>query len=131
MPSQTSTAFAAAKATRPVSFDWGFGDPHLLATSSGNTAASQFSAQELAPSIWFIAPTAVGPFSAPVTAGTVSTGLVARTAGFDLDADASTGDVFLQAVDRTPRRSSPSRSGPARRERCGSRSPRAAGPARS
>ena len=99
MPSQTSAAFAAAKASLPVTFDWGFGDPHLAATSSGNTAASQFSAPELSPSIWFIAPTAVGPFSAPITAGTVSTGLVARTAGFDLDADPSTGDAFLQAVD--------------------------------
>ena len=99
MPSQTSAAFAAAKASIPVTFDWGFGDPHLAATSSGNTAASQFSAPELTPSIWFIAPTAVGPFSAPITAGTVSTGLVARTAGFDLDADPSTGDAFLQTVD--------------------------------
>jgi hypothetical protein len=99
MPSQTSAAFAAAKASIPVTFDWGFGDPHLAATSSGKTAASQFSAPELSPSIWFIAPTAVGPFSAPITAGTVSTGLVARTAGFDLDADPSTGDAFLQTVD--------------------------------
>ncbi len=56
MPSQTNAVTAAAEASAPVTFDWGFGDPHLAAASSGNTAASQFSAGEAAPGIWFIAP---------------------------------------------------------------------------
>jgi hypothetical protein len=99
MPTQTTTAFAAAQATRPVTFDWGFGDPHLLATPSGNTASGQFSAREASPGVWFVAPTPVGPFSAPITPGKVSTGMVARTKGFDFDATPASGDVWQQAVD--------------------------------
>ncbi len=99
MPTQTTMVSAAAQATRPVTFDWGFGDPHLIATPSGNTASGQFSARELTPSVWFVAPTPIGPFSAPITAGKVSTGMVAHTSGFDLNADPSTGDAWQQAVD--------------------------------
>jgi hypothetical protein len=100
VPAQTDTLSAAANGTRPVTFDWGFGDPHLLAsTTSGNTAAGSFSASETSPGIWFIAPTPIGPFSAPITAGKVSTGMVAHTRGFDFDADPSTGDVWQQTVD--------------------------------
>ena len=49
--------------------------------------------------MWFVAPTPIGPFSAPITAGKVSTGMVAHTSGFDLNADPSTGDAWQQAVD--------------------------------
>ena len=47
-----------------MTFDWGFGDPHLAAANSGNTASGQFSAGEATPSMWFVAPTPIGPFSA-------------------------------------------------------------------
>ena len=101
VPTQTDTLSAGAQGTRPVTFDWGFGDPHLLAsTTSGNTAAGSFSAAEATPGVWFIAPTPVGPFSAPITAGKVSTGLVAHTSSFDFDADPSTGDAWQQTVDQ-------------------------------
>jgi len=99
MPTQTNRVTAAAQASEPVTFDWGFGDPHLVAVSSGNSAAGQFSAQEATPGVWFIAPAPIGPFSGPATPGTVSTGLLAHTRAFDLDASPSTGDVWKNVVD--------------------------------
>jgi len=99
MPTQTDRVTAAAQASEPVTFDWGFGDPHLVAASSGNATAGQFSAQEASPGIWFIAPAPIGPFSGPAPPGTVSTGLLAHTRAFDLDASPSTGDVWETVVD--------------------------------
>jgi subtilase family protein/peptidase inhibitor I9 len=99
VPTQTNTLTAAAQATVPVTFDWGFGDPHLAAASSGNAAAGQFSAGEAPPGIWFIAPVLVGPFDGPATPGTVSTGMVAHTRRFDLDASPDNGDFEQLKVD--------------------------------
>jgi hypothetical protein len=99
MPTQTNQVTAAAEATEPVTFDWGFSDPHLAATSSGNTAAGQFNAAETSASIWFIAPDPIGPFDGPGGQGTVNTGMVAHTRAFDLDASPSTGDLEQIAVD--------------------------------
>ena len=99
MPTQTNRVTAAAEATEPVTFDWGFGDPHLAATSSGNTAAGAFSAPEVSASIWFIAPDPIGPFAGPVGPGSVSTGMVAHTRAFDFDASPDNGDLEQLAVD--------------------------------
>jgi hypothetical protein len=99
MPTQTNQVTAAAEANEPVTFDWGFSDPHLAATSSGNTAAGSFSAAEVSASIWFLAPDPIGPFDGPVAPGTVSTGMVAHTRAFDFDASSSTGDLEQLAVD--------------------------------
>jgi hypothetical protein len=49
VPTQTNALTAAAEGSAPVTFDWGFGDPHLAAANSSNTAAAQFSAGEAAP----------------------------------------------------------------------------------
>jgi hypothetical protein len=99
MPTQTNQVSAAGEATEPVTFDWGFSDPHLAATSSGNTAAGSFSAAEVSASVWFIAPDPIGPFDGPGGQGTVNTGMVAHTRAFDLDASSSTGDLEQIAVD--------------------------------
>jgi hypothetical protein len=99
VPTQTNELDAAAEATEPVTFDFGFGDPDIAAISHGTTASAQYSAPEATPGLWDIAPTPVGPFTGPAPAGTVSTGLVAHTRSFDLDAQSSTGDVWTGVVD--------------------------------
>jgi hypothetical protein len=99
MPTQTNQVLAATQASEPVTFDWGFGDPDLGAVRSGNSASSSFSVPEASPGVWFIAPTAVGPFSGPVTPGTVSAGMLAHTRGFDQDTNPASGDIWQQAVD--------------------------------
>jgi hypothetical protein len=101
VPTQTNMLTAAAQGSEPVTFDWAFGsgDPHLAATNSGNTAAGQFSAGEVPPGVWDIAPDLVGPFDGPATPGTVSTGIVAHTRRFDLDASPDNGDFEQLKVD--------------------------------
>lgn len=101
VPTQTNALLAAAQATQPVTFDFGFGDPDIAAVSQGDTAFAQFTAQEATPGLWDIAPSPVGPFTGPVAPGTVSTGMLANTRGFDPDAQTSTGDVWKGVVDPT------------------------------
>jgi hypothetical protein len=98
MVPQTNQVTAAAQATEPVTFDWGFGDPHLVAASAGNTASGRFNAGEVPDGIWFIAPDPIGPFNGPATPGQVSTGMVAHTRTFDVDSRPSTGDIWEEAV---------------------------------
>lgn len=99
VPTQTNSLDAAAQASEPVTFDFGFGDPDLAAVSSGNTAAAHYATREATPGLWSIAPDPIGPFTAPAAAGTVSTGLVAHTRGFDFSAVPSTGDIWQETVD--------------------------------
>ena len=99
VPTQTNELDAAAEATQPVTFDFGFGDPDIAAISQGNTASGHFAAPEATPGLWDIAPTPVGPFTDPAPTGKVSSGLVAHTRGFDLNAQASTGDLWKGLVD--------------------------------
>ena len=99
LPTETNRVDAAAQASEPVTFDFGFGDPDLAAISSGNSASASFSTTEATPGLWDIAPDPIGPFNGPAPAGTVSTGMVAHTLGFDLDTGSSTGDLWQQTVD--------------------------------
>jgi Subtilase family/Peptidase inhibitor I9 len=101
VPTETNRVDAAAKASEPVTFDFGFGDPDLAAISSGNSASATFSTREATPGLWAILPDPIGPFTGPAPAGTVSTGMVAHTLGFDLDTSSSTGDIWQQTVDPT------------------------------
>jgi hypothetical protein len=100
VPPETTGIDAAAQASEPVTFDYGFGDPDLSPISTGDTAAGSFSTPFATPGLWDIAPNPIGPFGAAgAPAGTVTTGMVAHTLGFDAAASASTGDVWQQAVD--------------------------------
>jgi hypothetical protein len=99
IPTETNRLDAAANATEPVTFDFGFGDPDIAAISHGNTAAASFSAREATPGVWDIAPTPIGPFSGPAPSGKVSTGLVANMKPIDLTAVPSTGDVWQGVID--------------------------------
>jgi hypothetical protein len=99
MPTETNAVGAFAQATEPVDFDFGFGDPDIPSTRSGDTASASY--QGLAtPGIWDLTPEPVGPFpDGGATPGTVSAGLVARTLGFDdQDTTESTGDLEDQTV---------------------------------
>ena len=99
VPTETKAVDAAAQASEPVTFDFGWPDPDLPAISSGDSASAHFSTHEVTPGVWFIAPGPIGPFSGPAPAGTVSTGMIAHTLGFDLDTSSSTGNIWQQTAD--------------------------------
>ena len=98
VPTETNAIGAYGQATRPITFDFGFGDPDLSAMRSGTFAGGYFIG-EATPGIWDIAPDEIGPFTGPAPAATASFGMVARTRGFDPDTASSTGDIEDQAVD--------------------------------
>jgi Subtilase family len=100
VPTETDLLLAAAQATAPITFDWGYNDPDLEAISHGDNAAGAFAAPEVTPGGWFITPSLIGPFSGPAT-GTVNTGMVARARVFDTSVTSPTGDVELGYVDPT------------------------------
>jgi hypothetical protein len=106
VPTETSTLYAAAQASAPITFDWGFNDPDLLAQSSGDNAFSAFSEQQVTPAEWFVTPALLGPFATQKT-GTVNTGMVAYARTFDPSVASSTGDPQLADVDSSPPPTSP------------------------
>jgi subtilisin family serine protease len=99
VPTNTNALAVAAQGTVPITMDvsWAFGDPDVLATSSGNNAAASLSAPELAPGFFFGLPEATGPFTTR-TSGTVNLAAVANTNPFDSAVSASSGDVWAQSV---------------------------------
>ncbi len=99
VPTETMALEALAQATEPVTFDFGWGDPDIAATSTGNSAYAYYATHQATPGLWSIAPDPIGPFNGPAPAGKVSTGMVALTRGFDASASSSTGDVYQQTVD--------------------------------
>jgi Subtilase family/Peptidase inhibitor I9 len=99
VPGQTNRLDAAAEATEPVTFDFGFGDPDIAAISEGTTASAHFAAPEVSPGLWKVGPSPVGPFTSPAPSGTVSTGLVARIKPLDPHAKPSTGDLWQTVID--------------------------------
>jgi hypothetical protein len=119
VPTETNAVGAFAQASnQPVDFDFGYGDPDIASTGSGDTAEAFYQGQAT-PGIWDIAPEPVGPFgdNTGATPGTISAGLVANTLGFDdQDTTESTGDLEDQTVNPsaapyTPLTLSPGQSG--------------------
>jgi hypothetical protein len=98
VPTQTDLLLAAARGSAPITFDWGFGDPDLESRTSGNDAIGAFSAQEVTPGVWFMAPALIGPFSGPAS-GTADTGMAAHTRVFDTSVTSPPGDPQLADVD--------------------------------
>jgi hypothetical protein len=76
----------------------GEGDPDLLGTSQGNSAAVLYRASEVANGPWFEAPAMRGPFDT-AQSGTATAGLLANLQAFDRNANSSTGDIWRQTVD--------------------------------
>jgi hypothetical protein len=98
VPTEANLLLAAAQATAPITFDWGFGDPDLEGISQGDNAFGAFSASEVTSGVWFIAPSLLGPFTAP-SSGTVNTGMAARARVFDTSVTSPPGDQELDYVD--------------------------------
>jgi hypothetical protein len=106
VPTQTNLLDAAAQATAPITFDWGFLDPDIEAVSSGDNAYSAFATPEATPGAWFMAPSLIGPDSG-VTSGTVNTGIAAQALTFDGSVTSSTGDPQLADVNPSPPAANP------------------------
>jgi hypothetical protein len=68
----------------------------------GNVSVASYSAPEVSPGLWLLAPALRGPFDGPAS-GKASTGLLARTRAFDPDVTTSTGDIWQQTIDPTAR----------------------------
>jgi subtilisin family serine protease len=100
IPPGTDQLTVAAQGTVPITMDvsWAFGDPDVLANSSGNNAVATLTAPELAPGFFFGLPEATGPFTSGTT-GTVNLAAIADTNPFDSTVTSSTGDVWAQSVD--------------------------------
>jgi hypothetical protein len=106
VPTQTDSVLAAAQGSRPITFDWGFGDPDLESTVNGITASGSLSAPEVTPGVWYMAPAMIGPFASSAS-GTANTGMAGHARVFDADVTSSTGDPQLQFVDPTAPNASP------------------------
>jgi Peptidase inhibitor I9 len=99
-----STAFtgvASTSGTTPIQFDssWNFGDPDVI-SNVGTTVSTAFAANPLAPGMWSIAPTVVGPFG-PTGAPSepVHTTMSVAAAPFDPAVDSQTGDLWSVSTD--------------------------------
>ena len=92
VPTQTNLVMASAKATAPVTFNWGFGNPDLESTSKGNNAFGSFAEPEVTSGVWYIQPALIGPIGTPIKA-TVDTGMAANTRIFDPTVTTKRGDA--------------------------------------
>jgi hypothetical protein len=111
VPTETNTLLAAAQASAPILFEWGFGDPgegdpDLQSFTQGTSPSGAYSAPEIAPGAWFLVPSLIGPFSGPAS-GTANTGIAAQTRTFDTTVSSSTGDPQLGDVEASPPASTP------------------------
>jgi hypothetical protein len=98
VPTQTSAVHAAATATLPVEFDYGWNDPNLLAPPIGaDRAAGSYtpSGGTVTPGIWEAVPVELGPYSRPAPSGFVKMSLTATTKSFDPAVTSTTGDFWL------------------------------------
>ncbi len=103
-PTETSTVNVAMQASLPVTFDYGsfFGDPDLVANSSGNSATASFSANPVVQGLWFAEPSEIGPYgTGPAPSGNVATQVSLVAKGFDQTVTNPLGDLWLGAVDPT------------------------------
>src|SRR5262249_45978926 len=80
----------------------GEGSPSVLGNSQGNSATATYSAPMVGNGFWLLAPSLIGPFSAPPRKTTVNTGMAAHTALFDDDVDSSTGDFWRFTTGASP-----------------------------
>jgi hypothetical protein len=102
VPTEIDTTNASAQADVPVTFDFGplVGDPDIAGTSKGMSAVGQYRAPEVTPGLWFVTPAEIGPFGAGGgSSGKGSVQLSAHGQSFDSGLVASTGDIWLRAID--------------------------------
>jgi subtilisin family serine protease len=118
VPPDTNSLTVAAQGTVPITMDVvaDFGNPDVLATSTGNNAVAKLTAPEIAPGPFFGLPEATGPFPpGGVSGASVNLAAVATTNPFDSAVSASSGDVWAQSVNAkapyTPLSLAPGQSG--------------------
>jgi hypothetical protein len=102
VPPGTTLLAVGATSTVPVQMDVSpnLGSPDVEAVPLGTSAVAVHAAPQVVPGLWFAFPTQVGPFGASGPApASARIGAVATTPQFDRAAVASTGDVWLGAVD--------------------------------
>jgi hypothetical protein len=98
-----------AKASLPVTFTYmpATGDPELVATSSGDRAASTFSASPITPGMWSGYPSEIpaadGYPAKGGKAGTVTMTITAVTQKFDTTITSGPGDFWLTYVRQSAR----------------------------
>jgi hypothetical protein len=97
VPSHTTALNATVSSPAPLFFDftYPYGDPDLISTT-GKTATGSYSSPDIGAGDWTITPFLVGPTGAkPAKNVTASVSMTATTAGFDRNASAPTGDLWL------------------------------------
>jgi hypothetical protein len=109
VPTQATTMHVTAKASLPVTFTYGpaAGDPNLVATSSGDDAASTFSASQITPGLWNGYPSEIpGMDGYPATGGKAGTVTMAVTVGaqaFNTTITSAPGDFWQTAINTSAR----------------------------
>ncbi|KAA2267062.1 S8 family serine peptidase [Solihabitans fulvus] len=101
VPSQTSGVAVVAKATLPVTFDFGpeSGDPDLPAAIHGTTAIGGVLGHPVAAGLWAADPAEIGPFGpGGAPAGSVDLSMTAWTEAFDQAATSPVGDLWRTSV---------------------------------
>jgi hypothetical protein len=101
VPSETSGMVVTAKASLPVSFDFGSnaGDPDLPSFVNGTTAVGADLGRPLASGVWSANPGELGRGGANGSpAGTVSLSAVALTKGFDSSVSSTASDLWANSV---------------------------------
>jgi hypothetical protein len=93
VPTETNLVLASAHASAPVTFNWGFGNPDLESTSTGDNAFGAFAEPEVTPGEWYLEPAPVGPFTGAAS-GTVDTGMAGNTRAFDDSVATNRGDAL-------------------------------------
>ena len=104
MPTQTSSVQVTAKASLPIEMDWGAnqGDPDLFGPPTGtDSAAGSYTPAggSVQAGFWFAGPDEIGPYGpGGAPHGTVTTSMTVTTKAFDPAVTASTGDLWLGAL---------------------------------
>jgi Peptidase inhibitor I9 len=104
VPTETSAIGAAASTTGPAAIqgDMGYfnGDPDIE-SNAGKKITASYTAPAVAPGVWSLDPTEVGPYSAAGPTETVDTQMSAMTRDFDSSVTSATGDLWLLSIDPT------------------------------
>jgi hypothetical protein len=101
VPTDTTSVGVKLAASGPVTFDYGYNDPDLSATTQGRVASGSISGDPLVSGLWFVGPSEIGPYGdgvPPTITGTVSA--TAKTAMFDPTLKSATGDLWLDALNQ-------------------------------
>jgi hypothetical protein len=108
VPNETTSVQVSANADVPVEFDFGpfNGDPDILSFPTGSNHAKGFYSAApggmVTPGFWGAVPSEFGPYGAGgAPPGTATVSMVALAKAFDAAVTSSTGDFWLQSLNRS------------------------------